>query len=986
MKGLTKIIPGLIVILFFASCVTQKKRSEEKLTGLKKFYHNVTAEYNGYFNANVLYLEAIDKLNLLHKDNYNKILDLYSYVAVEDGQAVASDMDKAVEKVSIVIALHRQSEWTPDCYLMMGKAQYLKQDYESAEETLEYLADNFNPDEKQRVGIKKKTAKTPSEKKAEAKVKEQTRKQKEKLRNQEIKAKRKANAQKAKERKKARKKGVKTPVVKNPDTAPGDVKNETPQKAAPATTTDNKPVTEETPVGKPPRYFLKHPPCYQEGQLWLARTYMERQDFDRAGDILRALEQSSETPKDVRLDLAMVKGYFYLKQKRYADAVEPLEKALNLLKHRKDKARIAYIIAQINESAGNSDAAYAGYQRVLRFSPSYEMEFNARLNIAINSWKNGKGSAENAIASLEKMTKDIKNSDYLDQIYYAMATIYLEVPDRNKAIESLTSSLAVPSSNPAQQTESYYRLASLYLQSEEYVKAKLYFDSTLTVIPKTDERYSEVSKNSVNLTDIAVNIQIIELQDSLLRIYSMTEKERKELAKKILEERRKAAEAAQKALAAASMPTTSTNAGVGLRGNEMRTLPGAQPGTLSAQQTVFWAYDDDLKKKALRDFEKKWGDRKLEDNWRRSNKPVTSVAGIEEGTQPIREEDINLDEIFRDVPKNESEVTAANYKVMEAMFKLGTLFRDRISNCRKSIETLEQMLSRFPKNPHEPDAWYYLYICSKETNNTAKANDYYNKITGTYPNSTYARVLKDPNYLESSKEEEKKLYRYYDSAYEDFQKGRYKASSDKIARSEEMFGRDNPYKAKFALLNAMCRGNLEGKDAYVSGLREVVTKFPETAESKRAKEMIRLLEGGAPEIVGEDGKPAAKQEETFKVQPDKLHYMIVVLNGKNAKIEEVKSSIANYNREYNRLDELKVTNLFLGSDTNTPIILIRKFNNKEAAMKYYNGVENVSDEFITDAKVEYEVFAISADNYRTLFTVKSVDGYRDFFEENYLNE
>lgn len=170
MKGLNKIIPGLIVILFFASCVTQKKRSEEKLTGLKKFYHNVTAEYNGYFNANVLYLEAIDKLNLLHKDNYNKILDLYSYVAVEDGQAVASDMDKAVEKVSIVIALHRQSEWTPDCYLMMGKAQYLKQDYESAEETLEYLADNFNPEEKQRVGIKKKTAKTPSEKKAEAKV------------------------------------------------------------------------------------------------------------------------------------------------------------------------------------------------------------------------------------------------------------------------------------------------------------------------------------------------------------------------------------------------------------------------------------------------------------------------------------------------------------------------------------------------------------------------------------------------------------------------------------------------------------------------------------------------------------------------------------------------------------------------------------------------------------------------------------------------
>ncbi len=989
MKGLPTIIPGLVVILLFSSCVTQKKRSEEKLTGLKKVYHNVTAEYNGYFNANVLYLEAIDKLNLLHKDNYNKILDLYPYVAVEDGQAVASDMDKAVEKVSIVIALHRQSDWTDDCYLMMGKAQYLKQDYESAEETLQYLSDNYNPNKEKRTTFRSKPVKTPKEKKAEAKVKEQSRKEKEKAREKEIKAKRKANEKLAKERKKARKKGKNTPVVKKPAGDTG-----TPQPSAnpaasnPATTTSAPPVQEEEDPGTPPSYFMQHRPCYAEGRLWLARTYIERLDYDRAGDVLRELEQSRETPKDVRLELSMVQGYYFLKQKRYAEAVAPLQKALKLIRKQKERARITYIIAQINEMAGNNEAAYAGYQQVLRLNPTYEMEFNARLNLAINSWKNGKGSAENAIASLEKMTKDIKNQDYLDQIYYAMATIYLDIPDRGKAIESLVSSLAVPSSNPAQQTESYFKLATLYLQSEDFVKAKLYFDSTLAVIPKNDERQAMVAKNSANLTEIAANIQIIELQDSLLRIHAMSEKERRELAKKILEERRKVQEAAEKALAAASAPATSSASGIGLRSNELKALPGAQPGTPSAQQSVFWAYEEDEKKKALRDFERKWGDRKWEDNWRRSNKPVTSVAGIEDNNQPIREEDIDLDEIFRDVPQNESQVAAANNKIMEAMFRLGTLFRDRIDHCKKSIETLENLMNRFPGNPHEPDAWYYLYICSKETNQAAKAKDYADRIMAKYPQTTYGRVLSDPNYLAASKEEEKKLTRYYDSAYEDFQKGRYQAASDKIARSEDMFGREHPYKARFALLNAMCRGNLEGKDAYLSGLREVVTKFPDSPESKRAKEMIRLLEGGAPEIVGEDGKTAAaaKSDETFKKQPDKLHYVIVVLQGKNAKIEEVKSSIANYNREYNRIDELKVTNLFLGSDTSTPIVLIRKFNNQEGAMKYYNGIENKSDEFIPDDRIEYEVFAISADNYRTLFSVKSVDAYRSFFEENYLDD
>ena len=46
-------------------------------------------------------------------------------------------------------------------------------------------------------------------------------------------------------------------------------------------------------------------------------------------------------------------------------------------------------------------AAYAAFERVLKYGPDYEMEFNARLNLAQNAWASGKGSAGDAVKTLE---------------------------------------------------------------------------------------------------------------------------------------------------------------------------------------------------------------------------------------------------------------------------------------------------------------------------------------------------------------------------------------------------------------------------------------------------------------------------------------------------------------------------------------------------------------------------------------------------------
>ena len=72
-------------------------------------------------------------------------------------------------------------------------------------------------------------------------------------------------------------------------------------------------------------------------------------------------------------------------------------------------------------------------------------------------------------------------------------------------------------------------------------------------------------------------------------------------------------------------------------------------------------------------------------------------------------------------------------------------------------------------------------------------------------------------------------------------------------------------------------------------------------------------------------------------------------------------------------------------EKNTSLILIRKFDNRNQAMKYYNGVQRKSNEFIPNI-TNYEIFAVTQNNYREILRLKSVKEYQAYFNENYLNK
>lgn len=995
--------------------------------------HNLTAKYNGFFNANVLVQEATDKLNAQHQDNYNQVLDIYPYLAVDNPAAVAPDLDKAIEKVAVVATYHRPSHWVDDCYLMMGKAQYLKHDFDSAEETFAYLAENYNPnlkkkltskeraklaaevrDEKKKDRAKKaKDAKKAREQAAKDKAKEKEEKAKQaerdkkerekaleeakelaaKERKEAIKDKKeslaernaqrsKENAERTEQRRKEReeKERLAKLGIKIDDTTPTTTDN-TPSvttanndkkdsikiadntKKAKDEKDDEKIAKVKKPKAKPDRYFLKHRPCYQEGVVWYARTLIERQYFVDAEILLDDIDKNPKSFKDIKAQSAVARAALYLKQKQYDAAIPALERGIALSKKKKEKARLAYILAQLYQIKGNSEKAYAAFDKVLDYGPVYEMEFNSRLNRALNDPNAG----EQTTATLIKMSKDFKNREYGDQIYFTLAQIALKKGDKPQTIAYLNEALASPGRGQTSKAEAYYMLANLQFEAEDFVAAKNYFDSASTTLAKTDVRRIESERYATNLQEIARSIETIKLQDSLLKVSALSDKDKRDLAVRIKKEKQKQA---------AALANPSVGAGGKLSDFDLAD---------AAKKSKFWGYNADLVKKGKREFERKWGtDRKLEDNWRRSNKRSNGEFVKNNDTQVVSRDmtEKEYQDMMKDVPKTPKDVELAESKIDEAMYMLGTLYHDKLKNDKKAIETLEAHLSRFPKTKNELAEWYYLHVAHSDLGNKVKAQDYYDKIMSKYPNTTYAILLKDKE-KPKVKDDTETVEKYYATTYSLFKEGKYKEAQARIHESETKYGVANALSAKFALLDAMCTGHELGRINYIASLKDVINKYSGTPEEKRAQEIIRILEFGGP--VTES--PKANNDDNANNDPvkkfvegdDKLHYVIVILN-KNADLEDSKIVVSDYDSKYHRTDALNVSSMFFSTESETPVLVVRKFKDKAVALKYTEGVAKNGQDYL---KGVYEVFAISQDNYREVIRQKGVDAYRKFYDQNY---
>ena len=683
-----------------------------------------------------------------------------------------------------------------------------------------------------------------------------------------------------------------------------------------------------------------------------------------------------------------------------------LEEAVAVTRNRHERTRYAYILGQLYEAQNRHDAAFAAFEKAKHGSPNFEMEFNAQLYEINHDHATGKASASEALSRCRAMLREAKNDDYADQIYYTMGKISLVEKDEPAALAFMRRGLMQPKATKPHKAEIYYTLAETFWKNERFALAKHYYDSTALNLEKTDPRLATVTKRAADLADIATHIETVELNDSLLRVAAMSDADRRALGKRILANEAKSKRAKALAEINAKLNEAAADRVTGIEGPNKAQF---EPKALDS----WWAYDEPTRKKQTRDFERKFGKRKLEDDWLRSQRKganqtidvdttttTTSVAAVKNGkdssataankasrnpnakAKPLREEDREADEVFKDIPRTPEAIAAARGKIAEALAKLGDLYRLRLALPKRSADTDEDLLARFAdkSKPYEREVFFTLFQDYTDLRNPAKADVYKQKLIGAYPESSLAKSLTNPAFATEQKQQAAALDTYYAETLRLKESGNAAAAAERIGKVDSLFGnavKGSPLAPKFALLSAFCVGALNGKEAYIGALQKVVAGFPKTPEEARATEILGYLSGVA------KPEPASVKAETVSYKSDLAgeHYILIWVKDAGAKLGDLKTAVGDYDRKYYNIRNLTVQVLTL--DAKTIFAVVRRFDDDVTAKAYATQALSKTKEFTGSAVTSYAVMPISQANYTLLVQSRDLAQYASFAEKAY---
>ena len=167
---------------------------------------------------------------------------------------------------------------------------------------------------------------------------------------------------------------------------------------------------------------------------WIARIKSAEGSYPEAINYLKLITDDSKHPERLNPGIDKCYANIYIKQKKYSQAIEKLDYIISKTKKKKDKARLKYITAQLNQKINEGDKAIELFSEVIKMNPPYEMAFNAKINMA-KAFLNSSEGSEKIRKLLNKMLNDDKNIDFQDQIYYVLAGIEQKENNEKQAVE-----------------------------------------------------------------------------------------------------------------------------------------------------------------------------------------------------------------------------------------------------------------------------------------------------------------------------------------------------------------------------------------------------------------------------------------------------------------------------------------------------------------------------------------------------------------------
>ena len=703
-----------------------------------------------------------------------------------------------------------------------------------------------------------------------------------------------------------------------------------------------------------------------EANLYIAKTYAETGDFKNAENTLLELKKTKRFDKKFMLETDLVYASEYLKQKDFDNAALKLNSVIKNERSKKERARYTFILAQIYQTSNKNILAADNYKKVIKMNPDYDMTFAANIHLAEISEMSGTSSAE-LKKQLKKMAKDIKNVDYLDQLYYALGKIELNENNSQEALQYFELSARSKSSNKTQKVKTYYALADMYYQSKNFKLAEAYFDSTTISIDKSYPDYQVVNTQVLNLKNLTHHLNVIDKEDSLQFLARMPENDRNKIIDGIIQ---KIAEEEQKQIEAKNNAQMDPNL---MDYNEINRTANPMEGG------KYYFYNPQTISIGQTDFKRKWGDRKLEDNWRRSNKQSiveapdlnTKVdsAGTKKEIDKSKITNKKSREFYQqDIPLTPDKLAASEKKIETAMFKSAEIYSKQLNENTNAENQFQKLLIRFPKSEYRLETLRNLYTLYNKDLNYGQAERCKQQIIREFPDSPLAKSLNDPAYADKLRSQELEIENQYQSAFKSYKNKDFAKAIELCEDADKKFP-DNDLQSNFIYLKAISYGENGNKAKLKENLQLIVTKYPQSESYQSATSTLEVMNS------------KKFEEDIYKLNKDTVHYYVLVYPKNKIDINKLKFNFISLNADKYTQDDLKISIQAL--DTERDIILIQSFKNANSAIKYYQSVlsNNVMENI---QKINPVHFVISAGNYENYLKNKQDLKYLNFFDKNYL--
>ncbi len=578
--------------------------------------------------------------------------------------------------------------------------------------------------------------------------------------------------------------------------------------------------------------------------IGLLRAFNQTKNYDYSQAVINRLRKEKLSKHDL-VDFYEARAQFHQIRQEYDQTLAILKQTVKRMPASERRARLYYIIGQLYQRTNHTKEGYSYFDKVHKSNASYELALQAKLQM-IQLYANN--DERKLIKRFKKLLRDEKNVEYKDRVYYAMGMYALRKEDYDKALGYFKEATQVKGGDGRQKTLAFLRLAELYYDKQQnYKQAKNYYDSTLNAgLSPTTPNYDVIVKRQKVLEGFVRNYETIQTEDSLQRLAKMDEASRNKFFDEWLDKREKEEREAER------KRNDQIAQEVGAIFDNMNTeeKPKRNESTGSA-----WYFSNTTAMAQGRTaFARKWGNRPLEDNWRRSKKDIsfadptdpTSTASTGRAPQETKKpEKISREDqkksMLANLPMSDEAMQKSNEKVETAYYELGKITDQELLEKEKAIKTYETLLERFPQTEHAAEVLYALYLIYQERGDD-KQLAIREKLIQQYAGSTYARLAANPGMTRDENIADIQADRAFQEAYQTYEAQNF-VEADRLIQSGIQQYKGTLNEQRFKILEIKLIGKTQGLDAYRKALRDFMNTYAQSSLLPYVHKLFQSAEG-----------------------------------------------------------------------------------------------------------------------------------------------